>query len=157
VQSTELKSIIRELIQIELEAMHYYRRASLFMQDEGAIFNFNLLADEEQEHARSFYDIYPGTDLPPFDRMLDLDRDHEPLVASSEAELLAGFDERQALQLALKLEQEVEKSLGKMAAKVTEPDTQAVIEKNLESTLNHYEMIAADFARLYSDDLPQPA
>ncbi len=50
----ELKAAIRKMIQVELDAMHYYLKATELMQDEGAIFHFTLLAEEEREHAHSF-------------------------------------------------------------------------------------------------------
>ncbi len=147
---TELKAAIRKMIRVELDAMHYYLKSTEAMRDEGAIFHFNLLAEEEREHAHGFYQIYPGDDLPPF----------EALVAAAEVEnqaaqiidtgLVARIDERQALQLAMKLEKEIEENLRKMAAELKNSAARAIIEKNAESTRTHYEMIATDYARLYS-------
>lgn len=149
---TELKAAVRKMIQVELDAMNYYLKATEAMQDEGAIFNFNLLADEEREHARSFYQIYPGDDLPAFDELLIQTEGNPQVVQAIDIGLVARLDERQALQLAMKLEKEVEGNLRKMAVKLKNAEARAVIEKNAESTLSHYEMIAADYARLYEDE-----
>ncbi len=65
--------------------------------------------------------------------------------------MVARLDERQALQLAMKLEKELEVNLRKMALELKSVEARAVIERNAESTLSHYEMIAADYARLYED------
>lgn len=150
-KQAELKNIVRKMIQIEFDAMHYYRMATKSMQDEGAIFHFSILADEELEHARSFYQIYPGEDLPPFDEMLEKSGGNSAIAQSVDIGLVARLDERQALQLAMKLEKEVEGNLRKMVADVKNPEARAVIEKNAVSTLNHYEMIEADYLRLYAD------
>jgi len=148
-KTTELKSAIRKMIQVELDAMLYYQKATEAMQDEGAIFNFNLLADEEREHARSFYEIYPGDELPTFDEMVIQAQENTTIAQLLDIGLIARLDECQALQLAMKLEKEVEGNLRKMALELNNPDARAVVEKNAESTLSHYEMIAADFTRLY--------
>ncbi|MCF6178116.1 MAG: ferritin [Geopsychrobacter sp.] len=149
---TELKTAVRKMIQVELDAMNYYLKATEAMQDEGAIFNFNLLADEEREHARSFYQIYPGDDLPVFDELLKQAEVSPQLTQSIDIGLIARLNERQALQLAMKLEKEVEGNLRKMATKLKNTEARAVIEKNAESTLIHYEMIATDYARLYGEE-----
>ncbi len=151
-QQAELKTVIRKMIQVELDAMHYYRKATEAMRDEGAIFHFNLLADEEREHARSFYQIYPGDDIPPFAELLT-EASHDSAVAQTvDIGLMAHLDERQALQLAMKLEKELEGNLRKTMGTINNVEARAVIEKNAESTLNHYEMIAADYERLYGDN-----
>lgn len=152
-QQVELKSAIRKMIQVELDAMHYYLKASTVMRDEGAIFHFSLLADEEREHARSFYQIYPGDDLEPFDQLAGMEpADNNPVVKTMDTGLMARLDERQALQLAMKLEKEVETALTRMATEVRDPAAREVIKQNAESTQNHYEMIATDYARLYANE-----
>lgn len=147
----ELKAAVRKMIQVELDAYHYYRKATEAMQDEGAIFHFKLLADEELEHARSFYEIYPGEDLPSLEEMLEEGTGTSPVAEAVDFGLMARLDERQALQLAMKLEKEVEGNLRRMAAELKNPAARVVIEKNAESTLSHYEMIAADYERLYGE------
>ncbi len=149
---TELNLAIRKMIQVEVDAMHYYRKAAEVMQDEGAIFHFNLLAEEEMEHARSFYQIYNGDDLPDFDALIETPGSDSSAAQAIDIGLVARLDERQALQLAMKLEKEVEGSLRRMANEIKRPEAREVIEKNAESTLGHYEMIAADYERLYGED-----
>ena len=145
----ELGNAIRKMIQVELDAMHYYRKATEAMQDEGAIFHFTLLADEEKEHARSFYEVYPGTDLPPFEKLVQQNSDDSRADRAIDVGLMARLDERQALQLALHLEKEVEGNLRRMAAEIGCDAAREVINKNAESTRGHYDMIAEDYARLY--------
>ncbi len=148
---TELKAIIRKMIMVELNARTYYLKAVEAMQDEGAIFNFTLLADEETEHARSFYQLYPGDDLPSFEEMLAEAEDNSQVLKSVDVELMARLDERQVLELALKLEKEVEENLRRMQTEIKSPAARAVVEKNVESTALHYEIIAIEYTRLYGD------
>ncbi|HKJ04690.1 MAG TPA: ferritin family protein [Geopsychrobacteraceae bacterium] len=147
----ERQLAVRKMIQVELDAMNYYQLATRYMKDQGAIDHFNQLAKEEQEHARNFYDIYPGDDLPPFAEMVQNHPKQNSLVQSIDGELMARLDERQALQLAIRLEQEVEGSLRRMVMEAGDPAVKAVLEKNAESTLNHLRVIKEDFQRLYGD------
>lgn len=145
----ETQLAVKKMIQVELDAMRYYRQATSYMKDKGAIDHFNQLAKEEEEHARSFYDIYPGDDLPEFSEMVRNQPELSPLVHSIDGELMARIDERQALQLAMQLEQEVEGSLRRMVLKAGDPEVKAVLEKNADSTLNHLLLIKEDYQRLY--------
>lgn len=150
-QHAELKAAVRKMIQVELDAYHYYRKATEAMQDEGAIFHFNLLADEELEHARSFYEIYPGDELPSLEEMRKAGIASNSVTEAVDFGLMARLNERQALQLAMKLEKEVEGNLRRMATELKNPTARRVIEKNAESTLNHFMMIEEDYLRLYGD------
>jgi rubrerythrin len=149
-EKTELKDIVRKMIQVELDAMHYYRKATEVMQDEGAIFHFSLLADEELEHARSFYRLYPDEDIAPFETLAGAEQNIASVEKSFDIGLLSRLNERQALQLAMKMERELEGNLRRLADNLA-PELSAVVLKNAESTLNHYEMIASDYQRLYAD------
>jgi len=147
----EIQLVVKKMIQVELDAMNYYRQATRYMKDQGAIDHFNQLASEEQDHAWSFYEIYPGDDLPEFAEMVQHQPEKSPLIQSIDGELMARLDERQALQLAIRLEQEVEGSLRRMVMKAGDPAVKAVLEKNAESTLNHLVLIKEDYQRLYGD------
>ena len=147
--NSEIQQAVKKMIQVELDAMNYYQLATRYMKDQGAIDHFNQLASEEQDHARSFYDIYPGDDLPSFLEMVRNQPEESPLIQAIDGELMARLDERQALQLAIRLEQEVEGSLRRMVMKAGDPAVKTVLEKNAESTLNHLLLIKQDYQRLY--------
>lgn len=149
--SREIQRALKKMIQVELDAMHYYRQATRHMKDKGAINHFNQLAQEEQEHAQSFYEIYVGDDLPSFTEMMRTQPEDSPLVQSIDGDLLARLDERQALQLAIRLEQEVEGLLRRLVLSTGDPAVKAVVEKNADSTLNHLQLIQQDYQRLYGD------
>jgi rubrerythrin len=147
----EIQRAVKKMIHVELDAMNYYQQATRYMKDQGAIDHFNQLAKEEQDHAQSFYDIYPGDDLPTFAEIVQNQPEESPLIKSIDGELMARIDERQALQLAIRLEQEVEGSLRRMALQAGDPAVKMVLEKNAESTLNHLLLIKEDYQRLYGD------
>jgi rubrerythrin len=145
----ELKKALLKMLQAELDAMHYYQRASKLLKDKGAIYHFNLLAQEELEHARTFYSVYPDNDLPEFEELVKTMPNDKATESSIDPQLLGRLNERTALQLAMKMEEEVADSLKNMLSEISSPAARAVIEENIESTLSHYELIKEDYLRLF--------
>ena len=145
----ELKRALRKMLQVELEAMQYYQQTTRFMQDEGAIRHFNQLAQEELEHARTFYEIYPDNDLPEFAELVKNMPNEKATLKGIDQHLVARLTEQHALQLAIKLEKAISDSLQKMLKQVQSPAARAVIDKNIESTLGHLELIEQDYKRLF--------
>ncbi len=149
---TELKQALRKMLQTELDAMRYYQQASRYMQDEGAIYHFNQLAQEELEHARTFYDVYPGDELPEFEEMVK-SLPEQPAHQQRKIQLeVSRLNEKRALQLAIELERSVARELQQMLKEVYSPAARAAIEKNIESTRGHLELIEEDFQRLFAED-----
>ncbi len=147
-QDLELKQALGKMLQAELDAMHFYQQASKYIKDKGASYHFNLLAQEELEHARAFYAVYPGDDLPDFDTLV-INSSSQQALDTIDPQLLGRLNERTALQLAMKLEEAVANSLKRMLIEVTSPAARAVIEENIASTLGHYELVKEDYQRLF--------
>lgn len=145
----ELKQALRKMLQVELEAMQYYQQATRFMQDQGAIYHFNQLAQEELEHARTFYDVYPDDDLPAFEELVKNLPEQNATIKGIDQHLIARLTEQHALQLAIKLESAVAERLQEMLKQVQSPAARTVIAKNVESTLGHLELIEQDYQRLF--------
>lgn len=148
-QNLELQQAVLKMLQAELSAMHYYQHASRFIKDSGASYHFNLLAQEELEHARTFYGVYPGNDLPAFEELVKDSTNREAILKSVDSKLLSRLNERAALQLAIKMEEEVANNLRLMLTDVRNPAARVVIEGNLDSTLGHLELIKEDFQRMF--------
>jgi rubrerythrin len=119
------------------------------MRDEGAIYHFNQLAQEELEHARTFYAVYPDNDLPEFAELVQNLPNEKATLKVIDQHLVARLTEQQALQLAIKLETAVADRLQKMLGQIQSPAARAAIEKNIESTLGHQELIEQDYRRLF--------
>ncbi len=148
----ELRQALRKMLQSELEAMQYYQQASRYMQDEAASYHFNLLAQEELEHARTFYEVYPGDDLPEFADLIKQLPKQSAALNSIDQQLMARLSEQHALQLAIKMEAAVADNLKRMLARIHSPAARITIEKNIESTLNHLELIEQDYQRLFETE-----
>lgn len=136
-------------VQTEKNAMNFYQLAAQQMKDSDAVKTFELLAREEREHAKHFFDKYHGDELPPFEEFINEAPDKESdWLSDLDKALLANFTDRKAMELAMDKEKRLEESLREMAGKIEDPAVRAVFEENAKSTHNHYEVIESEYARL---------
>jgi len=148
--SEYLNKAIKNSILTEKNAMDFYRIAAEKAQDAEVKKVFELLASEEREHAKSFFDIYKGGDIGKFEDFIDTppEKGLEWIKGLDQMILEQGFDERHALELAMKKEQDLEEHLRQMCDRVVDPTAKAIYKMNADSTHNHYEVIESEYARL---------
>lgn len=146
----EVKKALANSVQTEKNAMNYYQLAAERMKDKDAIATFELLAKEEREHAKHFFDKCLCDDLlPPFEEFIAQPPEQSSdWISDLDKALLEKFDDRKAMELAMDKEQRLAKSLREMAAKMDDPEVKAVFEENAKSTENHYAVIESEYARL---------
>lgn len=146
---SDVQNALKRSVQTEKNAMNYYQIAAKHMKDEGAIKTFELLAREERDHAKHFFDNYTGDDMPSFEDFINAPPENESdWLSDLEKAIAGGLDERKAMELAMEKEKKLEESLREMAAKVSDPAVAAVFEENAKSTHNHYVIIESEYARL---------
>jgi len=145
----DINNALLRSVQTEKNAMNFYQIAAKQMKDADAIKTFELLAREEREHAKHFFDKYQGDDVPSFDAFINADPDKDSdWLSDLDKALLANFNDRKAMELALEKEKRLEESLREMAAKIGDPSVRAIFEENAKSTHNHYVVIESEYARL---------
>ncbi len=145
----DLQEAIRRSIQVEKNAMDFYRLGASRMRNDEARRTFELLAREEREHASWFFDIYEGEAIGDFDRFMDEAPDGlSDWLSDLEKLILPDFNERRAMELAMEKELRLEKSLREMAAGIDDPKVRKVFEANADSTRRHYALIESEYARL---------
>lgn len=148
-QEEELKTALRAAIQTEKDAMDFYHLAGERMVDEKARMTFRVLAGEEREHARAFYQAYTWDDLGSFEDLIQAppNPDSEWWHALEQA-MLGGFDERLALALAIEQERNLEDRLRTLAEKIGDPQVRAVYLANANMTHGHLDVLKEDFELL---------
>lgn len=145
----DLQEAIKRSIQTEKNAMNFYQIGAEKMTNADAKRTFELLASEERDHARQFYQIYKGTDIPSLGEFLATPPDNASAWMESISRLISSdFSEKKALELAMEREKKLEEALLETAAKVTDSEVKAVFELNAKETHHHYEMIESEYARL---------
>ncbi len=137
---------LREAIQTEKDAMDFYRYGAEKLSDEKARGVFELLAREERQHARMFYQAYKGGDLPPFDEYIESPPDTASGWWKALQQIMMGdFDERRVLELAMEQEDALEKQLREVASRITDPEIRAIYEANASSTHHHGVLIEEEY------------
>ena len=145
----EVQEAIKRSIQTEKNAMNFYLMASRHIKEENARRLFELLAEEEKEHARQFFELYRGEDLPNFDAyIMSTSEGEKDWLSSREHALLADLQVRKAMELAMEKELKLEKHLRDMAKKIGNREVRQVFEANAISTFNHYQLIESEYAHL---------
>ncbi|AMV73666.1 ferritin family protein [Desulfuromonas carbonis] len=142
----DLQKALKDSIQTEKDAMDFYRYGAEKMAEDKARQTFELLAREELQHAKMFYKVYKGGDLPPFDDFIKLPPDTESSWWKAlQQAMLADFDERKALELAIEQEDALEQELRATAAKIEDPEVKAIYLANASSTHHHFELIEEEY------------
>ena len=140
---------IRRAAQAEKELMEFYQRAAQVTTNPGGRRGFETLAREEREHASSFYEIYLGSELGDFKDFID-SPPHSMSVMMHQLEKLVDeqVDERGAMEIALREEESLAKSLYFTAEQLIDPVSRAVFERMAKETQEHYQIIESEYARL---------
>jgi len=142
----QLKQALKDSIQAEKDAMDFYRLAAEKMYNDRPRLTFKLLASEEREHARSFYEAYRWYDLPPFDTMMAAPPDADSIWLKELKEVMLGdFDEEKVLALAMQREQSLEKGLRTIVEQIEDDVVREVYLKNARMTHRHLELITNDY------------
>lgn len=145
----DVQEAIKNSLQTEKNAMHFYQYGAKRMKDAAAKRTFELLASEEREHAGHFYRIYKGGDIPSLDAFLDTPFNNEAgWLAAITKDIGEDFNEQRAMEVAMEKEQKLEQALRNAAEKMSDPEVRAVYDLNVRETHNHYLMIESEYARL---------
>jgi rubrerythrin len=146
----DVQKAIKDSIQTEKDAMDFYKYGAERMMEDKARQTFEILAREEYQHAESFYRIYPGDDIPSFQKFMSAPPNTESdWWKGLQKLLMQDFDERKALELAIEQEDALEKTLREMAAEIDDPDISKVYLANATSTHNHLELVEEDYKAMF--------
>ena len=148
-EDVDVQEAIKRSIQVEKNARDFYRLGATHMKDAQAKKTFELLAREEAEHVKWFYEIYEGSDLPDFEAFMAVDPDTDSdWLSDLEKHLMEELTVRRAMELAMEKELKLEKSLRQLADKIVDPKVRDVFLLNAKSTHHHYELIESEYAHL---------
>jgi len=148
-QEPSLLDAIKQAIQTEKDVMDFYLKAAALTNNERGKKIFEQLAKEEREHAGHFFDIYTGSDLGSFEDFISTppSKGHVMLKHLEKA-LDENVHERKAMELALKEEEDLVKSLLMTASRIVDPAVRAVFERMARETENHYAIIESEYAHM---------
>jgi rubrerythrin len=148
-QEFNMQEALRLAIQTEKDVMDFYNKAAALTKNERGRKVFSQLAKEEYEHAGHFFQIYSGKDLGSFDEFMARPAKTEhAMLRELEKALGENVHERKAMQIALKEEEDLAKSLRLTATKIVDPGVRAVFERMAKETENHFALIESEYAHL---------
>lgn len=148
-QEMKLQEAIKFAIQTEKNVMDFYRRAASLTKNARGKKVFEQLAGEEHEHASHFFHLYKGQDLGTFAQfMASPPHPDSAMLKELDKSLNAQVHERKAMEIALREEEDLAKSLQATAARILDPVVRAVFERMAKETRDHYALIESEYAHL---------
>lgn len=142
----DIERATKDSIQMEKDAMDFYKYGAKRMMDDKARMTFEVLAREEYHHAESFYRIYTGDDIPSFYEFMNAPPNTDSdWWQGLQTMLTQHFDERKALELAIEQEEALEKRLRAIASQIDNPEIAKVYLANAVMTHKHLEIVKDDY------------
>ena len=144
-----LNEALKQAIQTEKDTMDFYKRAAEITTNPRGKKVFEVLVNDEREHAGHFFHVYPGNDLGTFDEFMARPPQADlSSLKDLEQALKEHGTEQKAMEIAMREEQELEKKLRETAAQITDPQVKAVFEKMATETNHHYQIIESEYAHI---------
>jgi len=144
-----LQEALKLAIKGEKDSIDFYRKAASSATNERAKKVFELLANEEVGHLKSFFDHYKGGEFGDIDSYMKTPPDtsnatYKALIkAVSESTM-----EQQALEIAMKEEKSVIDQYTVMARDIVDPLVKSVFERVIKETQGHYDMIEDEYMHI---------
>ena len=146
VKEYSLQEALKMAIQAEKDSMDFYRRAASVTQNERAKKVFELLANEEVGHLKSFFDHYKGTEFGDLKSFIDSPPDMKNATYMAlEKAITANTHEKEALEIALKEEKACIDQYSVFAKDIVDPLVKGVFERVIKETQNHYDLIEDEY------------
>ena len=134
-------------IQTEKDSMDFYRRAAAVTRNQRAKKVFDLLANEEAGHLKSFFDLYKGREFgsdlnsymaSPPDRM-------NATLQMLEKAIDEETHEQKALEIALREEKACIEQYTVLVQDIVDPLVRGIFSRVINETQNHYDMIEEEY------------
>lgn len=142
----KLEEALKLAIQAEKDSMDFYRKASSVTRNERARKVFDLLANEEVGHLKSFFDHYKGAHFGDMKSFIDSppNRKNATYLALEKA-IDEATHEQKALEIALKEEKACIEQYSHIVKDIIDPLVRSVFEKVIKETQGHYDMIEDEY------------
>jgi rubrerythrin len=144
-----VQEALKLAIQGEKDSMDFYRKAATSTKNERAKKVFELLANEEVGHLKSFFDHYKGGEFGSLDSFMKSPPDTSNPTYKA---LLKAIDEdtheQQALEIAMKEEKSCIGHYTVLAVDIIDPLVKSIFERVIKETQGHYDLIEDEYMRI---------
>jgi erythrin-vacuolar iron transport family protein len=141
-----IQEALKMAIQAEKDSMDFYRRAGSVTKNERAKKVFDLLANEEVGHLKSFFEHYKGGEFGDLKSFMESPPNKKNATYQAlEKAINEEVHEQAALELALKEEKACIDQYTLIARDIIDPLVKSVFQKVVKETENHYDLIEDEY------------
>jgi rubrerythrin len=144
-----LQEALKLAIKGEKDSMDYYRKAASVATNERAKKVFEVLANEEVGHLKSFFQQYKGGEFGDVESFMKTPPDTSNSTYKALLKAISGNTmEQQALEIAMKEEKSVIDHYSVLAKDIVDPLVKGVFERVIIETQGHYDMIEDEYMHI---------
>lgn len=144
-----LEQALKLAIQGEKDSMDFYRKAASVTKNERARKVFDMLANEEVGHLKSFFEHYRGKEFGDVETFMKSPPDTNNTTYKALLKTIGeATQEKQALEIAMKEEKSVVDQYTVMAKDIIDPLVKGIFERVVKETQGHYDMIEDEYMHL---------
>jgi rubrerythrin len=144
-----VQEALRLAIRAEKDSMDFYKKAAAVTKNERAKKVFRLLAEEEAEHLKSFFDHYQGEE---FGDLQSFAASPPNKSSANYIALKTAIDkdthEQRALEIALREEKACIERYTQFARDIVDPLVRSIFARVVKETQKHYELIESEYAQV---------
>lgn len=141
-----IQEALKMAIQAEKDSMDFYRRAGAVTKNERAKKVFDLLANEEVGHLKSFFDHYKGSEFGDLKSFMESPPNKKNATYQAlEKAINEDVHEQAALEIALKEEKACIDLYTLIVKDIIDPLVRGVFQKVVKETENHYALIEDEY------------
>jgi rubrerythrin len=141
-----IQEALKMAIQAEKDSMDFYRRASAVTKNERAKKVFDLLANEEVGHLKSFFEHYKGSEFGDIKSYMETPPNKKnPTYQALEKAITENTHEQAALEIALKEEKACIDQYSMLVKDIIDPLVRRVFQQVVKETENHYALIEDEY------------
>jgi len=145
----QLQEALKLAIKGEKDSIDFYRKAAASANNARAIKVFELLANEEVGHLKSFFQHYKGGEFGDVESYMKTPPDtSNPTYKALLKAVGAATMEKEALEIAMKEEKSVVDQYTVLAQDIIDPLVKSVFERVVKETQGHYDMIEDEYMHL---------
>jgi rubrerythrin len=144
-----LQEALKLAIKGEKDSIDYYRKAASITKNERAKKVFELLANEEVGHLKSFFQHYKGGEFGDVESFMKTPPDTSNSTYKALLKAVGETTmEKQALEIAMKEEKSVVDHYTVLAKDIVDPLVKGIFERVVKETQGHYDMIEDEYMHL---------
>ena len=144
-----LQEALKLAVQAEKDSMDFYRRAASVTKNERAKKVFDLLANEEVGHLKSFFDHYKGSEFGDLKGYIDSPPNpRSATILALEKAIKEDTHEKEALEIAMKEEKSGIQQYSLLVKDIIDPLVRGVFERVIKESQGHYDMIEDEYMHL---------